>query len=244
MIVLLTDFGREGPYVGQMTAVLHRMAPEVAVVDLMADAPPNDPKMSAYLLAAYGGEFPPGTVFLCVVDPGVGGPRAPGYMELDGKFFVGPDNGLFEIVDRRAAGRGIWKDILWHPAELSASFHGRDLFAPVAARLARGMPVEARMRERDRSAYRDWPDDLHAIVYIDAFGNAMSGLRAAVMSQQAVLHVNGHRIGSARTFGDVSPGVPFWYKNANGLVEIAINRGRADRVLGLSIGTEFSASGV
>lgn len=244
MIVLLTDFGREGPYVGQMTAVLRRLAPEIAVVDLLADAPAHDPRMAAYLLAAYAGEFPAGTVFLCVVDPGVGGQRPAGYLELDGKFFVGPDNGLFEIVGRRAKGRGVWQDVLWRPAAISASFHGRDLFAPVAARLARGMPVDARERKREPLDRGDWPDDLRAVIYIDAFGNAMTGMRAAMLSPNAVLQVHGHRIAQARTFGDVPPGSPFWYKNANGLVEIAVNRGRANQVLGLAIGAEFSVNEV
>ena len=101
MIVLFTDFGLSGPYVGQMKAVLHREAPGVAVVDLFADAPAFDPRRSAYLLAAYATEFPPPTVVLAVVDPGVGGERRPVVVEADGRRFVGSDNGLFELVWRR-----------------------------------------------------------------------------------------------------------------------------------------------
>jgi len=137
MIVLFTDFGLDGPYVGQMKAVLHRDAPGVPVIDLFADAPAFDAKRSAYLLAAYAEEFPAPTVFLAVVDPGVGGARRPLMVEADGRRYVGPDNGLFEIVWRRARRRR-GGAITWRPERLSASFHGRDLFAPVAARLAVG----------------------------------------------------------------------------------------------------------
>src|SRR5215813_10875058 len=102
MIVLFTDFGLEGPYTGQVKTVLYQTAPGVAIVDLFADAPAGRPKPAAYLLAAYGTWFPPGTVLLAVVDPGVGGPRAAVIVEAGGRWYVGPDNGLFEIVIRRA----------------------------------------------------------------------------------------------------------------------------------------------
>jgi hypothetical protein len=137
MIVLFTDFGLHGPYVGQMRAVLHQMAPGTPVIDLFADAPVGNPRASAYLLAAYAAWFSAGTVFLCVVDPGVGGVRPAIILEADGKWYVGPGNGLFELVQRRAETTQSF-DITWHPERLSASFHGRDLFAPVAAILARG----------------------------------------------------------------------------------------------------------
>jgi hypothetical protein len=102
MIVLFTDFGLSGPYTGQMKAVLHQMAPGMPVIDLFADAPVGNPKASAYLLAAYAAWFPAGSVFLCVVDPGVGGARPAMILEADGRWYVGPGNGLFELVQRRA----------------------------------------------------------------------------------------------------------------------------------------------
>src|SRR5947209_2568791 len=98
MIVLFTDFGLAGPYTGQVNAVLHETAPCVLVISLFADAPAGRPKASAYLLAAYAAWFPAGTVFLCVVDPGVGGARRPVIVEADCRLYVGPDNGLFELV--------------------------------------------------------------------------------------------------------------------------------------------------
>jgi S-adenosyl-L-methionine hydrolase (adenosine-forming) len=232
MIVLFTDFGLQGPYTGQMKAVLHRMAPSVPVIDLFADAPAGNPKASAYLLAAYAPWFAAGTTFLCVVDPGVGGARPPVVVEADGRWYVGPGNGLFELVERRAAKTRSW-DIDFKPQHLSASFHGRDLFAPAAATLARGEPPPGRPRAQPRA---DWPDDLAEIVYVDHFGNAMTGLRAAMLPPDTRLAVAGRVLERARTFSDRPPGTAFWYENSNGLAEIAVNQGRADRDLGLAIG--------
>ncbi len=235
MIVLFTDFGLAGPYTGQVKAVLARLAPPVPVIDLFADAPMRNPKAAAYLLAAYAAWFPAGTVFLAVIDPGVGGGRAALALEADGRWYVGPGNGLFEIVRRRAAATRVF-EITRRPPRLSASFHGRDLFAPVAARLAQGAPPQGEPRPATFDRYSAWPDDLAEIVYIDHFGNAMTGLRAALVPAGATLLADGCRIAHGRTFSEVGAGSPLWYENSNGLAEIAVNRGRADS-LGLVIGT-------
>ena len=224
MIVLCTDFGLAGPYTGQVKAVLARAAPGVPVIDLFADLPPFQPKLAAYLLAAYATWFEPGDVILAVVDPGVGSGRGALIVEADGRWYVGPDNGLFELVLRRAARARAWR-IDWRPERLSASFHGRDLFAPVAARLARGEPPPGPAAEPLR--FPDWPDDLASIVYVDHYGNAMTGFRAAVLSPETELEVADVRIARARTFSDVPEGQPLWYENANGLAEIALNDGSA-----------------
>jgi S-adenosyl-L-methionine hydrolase (adenosine-forming) len=235
LIVLFTDFGLHGPYTGQMKAVLHQMAPSIPIIDLFADAPAGNPKPSAYLLAAYAVWFAAGTVFLCVVDPGVGGTRPAIILEADGRWYVGPGNGLFELVQRRAGKMRSW-DIDWKPDRLSASFHGRDLFAPVAAMLARGEPPPGTPRNDDADRQAEWPDDLGEIVYIDHFGNAMTGLRVAQLPRAARLVVKGRILERAKTFSDRQPGTAFWYENSNGLAEIAVNQRRADRELGLSIG--------
>jgi len=235
MIVLFSDFGLTGPYTGQVKAVLAREAPGVPVIDLFADAPAFDPQMSAYLLAAYTGEFPAGSVFICVVDPGVGTDRRPLVVVADGRWFVGPDNALFELVRRRAKTVRVWA-IDWRPARLSASFHGRDLFAPVAARLARGEPVTGTPLDAMAIARPDWPNELARIVYVDAYGNAMTGVRAASLPDGASLIAGGRAVRRGRTFADVPPGEALWYENSNGLAEIAVNCGRADQDFGLSVG--------
>lgn len=99
---LFTDFGLAGPYVGQMKGRLLTLAPATAVIDLMHDAPAFDPRSAAYLLAALVPEWPADMVVMAVVDPGVGGARRPLVAEIDGRWFVGPDNGLFELLWRRA----------------------------------------------------------------------------------------------------------------------------------------------
>ena len=240
MIVLFTDFCRAGPYVGQMRAVLHQEAPGVPVVELFSEAPAFAAKASAYLLAAYAPEFPAGSVFLSVVDPGVGGPRAALAMLADGRWYVGPDNGLLAIVARRAGTASAW-EITWAPERLSASFHGRDLFAPVAARLALGERPPGAPRPVPAEA---WPDDPAEVIYIDGFGNVMTGLRASVLPDGAVLQAGGRPLRRARTFSDLAPGEAFWYENANGLAEIAVNRGRADRSLGLEVGGAVAVEGI
>jgi S-adenosylmethionine hydrolase len=239
IIVLFTDFGLEGPYTGQVKTVLHQIAPGVPVVDLFADLPAAKPRPAAYLLAAYGGWFPPGTIFLAVVDPGVGGERAAVVVDAGARWYVGPDNGLLELVMRRAGRARSWEIPAPHEA-ISASFHGRDLFAPVAGLLARGDPPNGRLRPTELSRRPDWPDDLPEIVYIDRFGNAITGMRAALTPDEARLAVAGRVLARRRTFSDVPAGEAFWYENSNGLAEIAVNAGRADAALGLTIGTSVA----
>lgn len=235
MIVLFTDFGTEGPYLGQMKAALAREAPREPVIDLFANAPGFDAQSAAYLLAAYSTEFAADTVFIAVVDPGVGSERRAAAVQADGRWFVGPDNGLFNVVAMRA--RAVrWWDITWRPERLSASFHGRDVFAPVAARLARGEAPPGQAMEPKLRTRRGWPEDLARIIYIDCYGNAMTGLRASKLLVDSQLEINGHRLRRERTFSAVPIGHGFWYENANGLAEIAVNQGRADQVLDIALG--------
>jgi S-adenosylmethionine hydrolase len=146
---------------------------------------------------------------------------------------------LFELVERRARTARRF-DIAFTPERLSASFHGRDLFAPVAAMLARGDEPPGRPRSDDADRRPDWPDDLGEVVYVDHYGNALTGLRAAALAPDARLAAAGRVLERARTFGDRPPGTAFWYENSNGLVEIAVNQGRADRTLGLAIGSAIA----
>ena len=244
MIVLFTDFGLTGPYIGQVKAALLNLAPGTDVIDLFADAPAHNPKAAAYLLATYVEEFPAGTVFLCVVDPGVGGDRAPGVLWADERWYVGPDNGLFELVARRAKFEVRWWEITWRPDRLSATFHGRDLFAPVAARIATESAVDGvpGTVERPVESIRrhEWPDDLHEIVYIDGFGNAITGIRASTIPPEVDISASDACIKHARTFSDVSPGTAFWYESSNGSVVIGVNQNRADTVLGLKLGAPIT----
>src|SRR5690606_29363865 len=142
---------------------------------------------------------------------GVGGARRPVMLHADGRWYVGPDNGLFHIVGRRAH-RAETHAITWRPPRLSRSFHGRDLFAPAAARLARGDTVPSVICQ-PAVPEGEWPDDLPAVVYVDHYGNAMTGLRAAKFPRDAVLAIAGRQLQHAEVFSAVTPGLPFWYEN-------------------------------
>ncbi len=230
MILAFTDFGFSGPYLGELRCAALREAPDVAYVDLLADAPAFRPDLAAYLLAALALRLQPGDVLLGVVDPGVGTERAALAVEVDDYWLVGPDNGLFEIAMRRAARVRAYR-ITWRPRTLSTSFHGRDLFAPVAARLALGhrrglAPVEPSRRPA-------WPDDLDRIVHVDHYGNLLTGRRAQTLDETALLEVAGQTVRRARTFAAVGAGDLFWYENSSGLVEIAENGGSAAAALGI-----------
>ena len=235
MIVLSTDFGLEGPYTGQVEAVLHEHAPGVPLIHLFSDLPPYAIQSAAYLLPAFIGRFAPGTIFLCVVDPGVGSARPGVTVRIDGRWFVGPNEGLFALLARRAEVVECWQLPVSDAA--APSFHGRDVFAPEVARLARGLEPGGTAIEAVTLERPEWPDDLAQIVYIDRFGNAMSGLRSSTVAAEAVIAVNGHTLKSGRTFADNQPGTAFWYENSNGLIELAVNQGRADELLGLTIGS-------
>jgi S-adenosylmethionine hydrolase len=231
-IALVTDFGPGGPYVGQMRLRLAELAPGTPVVDLVCDLPPFRPDLAAYLLPALVRDVPSGTLYLCVVDPGVGGDRLALSVCADGDLFVGPDNGLLALVARRAADPEV-RRVDWRPARLSASFHGRDLFAPVAAVLANGRQPEATRVDLAGMVGSDWPDELPRILYADPYGNLVTGVRSSGLSRQSRVEAGGRALGFARTFCEVPPGEAFWYENAFGMVELAVNQGRADRALGL-----------
>jgi S-adenosylmethionine hydrolase len=242
VIALFTDFGLEGPYLGQVQAVLHTQAPGIPVVNLMADLPPFAVEPAAYLLPAFAEPFPDGTVFLAVVDPGVGTERPGVVVETERFRFVGPGNGLFDVVCRRAARARVWR--LPEPAaDVSASFHGRDVFAPVAARIASGRWSGGEPMPMDWRRLDALPDEHAAVAYVDRYGNAMTGVRAVALGPRATVVVMGRRLARARTFGEVAPGEAFWYANSNGLVEIAVREGSAARALGLRVGTPVRIDG-
>jgi len=242
LILLFTDFGTDGPYLGQMEAAILGESLQSRVVNLLSDAPCGDPRASAYLLGALAGVMPGGCVVAAVVDPGVGGERAPLLVEADGRTFIGPDNGLLSRVAARGQEVRAAR-IDWRPESLSDSFHGRDLFAPVAAGLSKGQQMATSALPVERLAGWDWPDELAEVVYVDRYGNAMTGLNASNVPRAQHLAVAGESLAYARTFSAVPPGQAFWYENSCGLVEIAVNQARADRQLGLGVGTAVSLTG-
>jgi len=256
MIYMATDFGRRGPYVGSLHAVLQRAAPAVPRIDLMHDLPRTDPRRAAFLLERLMPVVECGSVLLAVVDPGVGGPRRPLIASAAGRWLVGPDNGLFEMILRRHAPFRRW-EILEQPATTAKTFHGRDLFAPVAARLAVALAdgqiphlpeavVKVRALQGDEPRPGgDWPDDLAEVIYIDDFSNAMTGLDGKKLDKRARIVIAGKAGGIEyrESFSAAPGGAAFWYVNSLGLVEIAVNRGSAAGRLSLAPGSGFEIDG-
>jgi len=239
MIVLFTDYGRRGPYTALLQSVIQRQAPGTLVIDLLSDAPAFNIKASAYLLAAFVDQFPSGTIFVAVVDPGVGGERLPVVVEADGYWFVGPHNGLFDVIISRAEQVSI-REIDTRDFQLSDSFHGRDIFAPVAAGLAVNNKPVATGELDALPLVCGWADGLYEVIYIDDFGNAFTGLSADRLEHDSRLVVSGREIPYGRTFSDMPESALFWHVNSVGLVEISANQASAENLLNLQVGTAIN----
>jgi hypothetical protein len=235
MIVLFTDFGWQDPYVGQMKAVLSRLAPDAPIIDLLHAVPDFNAHAGAHLIDALRHGFPARCVFLCVVDPGVGGPRQPIVIEADGQWFVGPDNGLLTVVAGRSKQVRYWR-IDWRPEALSSSFHGRDLFAPIAAALGNGPFPADKLSPINAPEVQFDTAELPRIIYIDHYGNGWTGIRAGLLEDVATLEIKGRSLPRKVVFHEAAKGEAFWYINSAGLAEIAINRGNAAGLLALNVG--------
>jgi S-adenosylmethionine hydrolase len=235
MIVLFTDFGTHDPYVGQVKAKFAELAPSQQVVDLLHQAPDYNPHAGAHLIAAFAPTFPPGSVFLCVVDPGVGTERDGVVIMAGGHWFVGPDNGLLSIVASRNSDTKRWR-ITWQPEGLSNTFHGRDVFAIIAALIAKGEFPDDKLDNKTSLHVEFDQGDLSRVIYIDHFGNAWTGLRGAGIPLGSRIVARDGEFQHAHTFGFVGKGEGFWFVNSVGLVELAINRGNASENLGIKVG--------
>lgn len=237
MIYLFTDFGHTGPYIGELRAALLHKNPQSPVVDLMHDVPVYLADYGAILLAALAKRFRPNDACLAIVDPGVGhAQRRPLLVEADGVIFCGPDNGLLNPVIQRATDCRV-SEILWRPDHLSDSFHGRDLFAPALMRFLAGEELACKALDFAELAQKDRAEALAEVIYIDRFGNGITGLDANRLQPNQILLVCGQAVTYARTFSEVVEGTIFWYKNSMGLVEIACNQGNAAQQLGMTLST-------
>jgi S-adenosyl-L-methionine hydrolase (adenosine-forming) len=242
LLVLFTDFGAGDLYVPQVKLALAAEGIALArIVDLLHDAPAFDVKASAHLLAALFERVPREAALMAVVDPGVGSDRGAAVLRADDRWLVGPDNGLLCVVAARASRCEYW-NIHWRPPTLAPSFHGRDLFAPIAAALARGEFPRDRLARVERLDVELSALDLHEVIYIDHYGNAFTGIRAASIASAARLRIADRIIAHANVFSAVPHGEVFWYQNSSGLVEIAANGAAAAQALSLRVGTPIKIS--
>lgn len=240
VVTLLTDYGLHDSYVAEVKAVLVSRAPQVTLVDVTHDVPAGDVRAGQYLLARAWHRFPVGTVHLAIVDPGVGTGRRALAGAAAGHFFLGPDNGLLSSLPEATR----WVDLAV-PAGAAATFHGRDVFAPAAARLANGAAIEelgppAAEVVRSPLPVPVWDGAawLGEVVYVDRFGTLVTNLPADAVEPGVRLVVGDREVGTLRrTFGDVDPGHLVAFVGSGGTIEIAVRGGSAVRLLGAGVGT-------
>lgn len=247
IITLLTDYGTADSYVGELKGVLLSQAPGAILVDLTHEVSPGDVVGAAYVLARTWHRYPQGSVHLVVVDPGVGTARPALALRAGGHGFVGPDNGLFGSL---AEAPDLEIVTLAVPERASNTFHGRDVFAPAAAALARGVPLlELGRISTERLTLLPVSTPVHEgktvvgeVTYVDRYGNLVTNLTASVVPSYAILELDSLVIGPLRaTFSDVPPGGLVAYIGSGGCVEIAVRGGSAARRLGLGVGGKIRA---
>lgn len=251
VIALLSDFGLQDHYVGTMKAVLAKLAPNAKVIDIGHQVPPFDRIQAGLLLYQSYRYFPRKSVFVAVVDPGVGSDRKAILVETEDYFFLGPDNGVLAMALAEQKLRRIvhLKNEKYFLQPLSATFHGRDLFAPAAAHLVQGLSAEFFGPElTDYARIPEFvpgfaPERLTGqILAFDRFGNAITNLSKAFVQRhhhgdELRAEVSGHELrGLKSCFTDAAPGEPLLYFGSGGLVEIAVRLGSAEAQLGLKRG--------
>lgn len=238
LITLFTDFGTADGYVAEMKGVLYELAPNADVVDLSHDVPPQGVEHARLAVARYWRRFPANTVHLVVVDPGVGSERAALAVASDGRYLVGPDNGVLSPAllfgDARALRLAV-------PAHAAPTFHGRDVFAPAAAALAAGAAIDTLGVPFATPVIRRTPNAVHGpdgallgeVIAIDRFGNLVTNL---VTTGDHFVEFARRRLPLRLTYRDVAPGTLVAMVGSSGLVEIAVRDGHAAHSLGAEVG--------
>jgi len=252
LIVLLTDFGLRDGFVGTMKGAILRINPNATIVDLTHEIPPQDVGAAAYVLWSSYSFFPRGTVFVVVVDPGVGTERRILCAEGRDHFFLAPDNGVLKYLKADGALIRAWevRNDRYFLSHLSSTFHGRDIFAPVAARISLGLdPSKLGGRVALRARGREFIF-LHRkgnvtfrgnVIYIDRFGNLITNLRVRpekeFSSRNVIVTVKSRVIrGLVSAYAQGSPNKPVALLNSSNLLEIGVKNGSASRVLRAKVG--------
>ena len=244
IITLLTDFGIQDSYVAEMKGVLLTRAPDTQVVDISHQVSPGDIKAAQYLLSRTWNHFPRGTIHVAVVDPGVGTERRALAAESTGHRFLAPDNGLLSFLpeDARFFSLPVSRDA-------APTFHGRDVFAPAAATLVLGEPIESLGAKVTHPVRTPLPAPRVAaaeisgeVIYVDRYGTLVSNIPSSAVKPGARIHVGGIDAGPVRrTFADVARGAVVAFGGSGGTVEIAVRDGSAARRLGVTVGAEVRA---
>ena len=243
IVTFTTDFGFSDGYVGAMKGVVLSLSPSATLVDITHGIAAQDVVGGAMALAQAVPLFPPGTIHVAVVDPGVGGTRADVVVEAGGFMFVGPDNGLLSLAAPPPRRIHRIDAATFRREPVSPTFHGRDVFAPTAGRLAAGLPPSAagpplpELVELDAPLVRRLGDRVEgAVTHVDGFGNLLTSLMASVIPPDARVEVLGQggafRPTFGTTFADVSPGALVAYVGSSGYLEIGLRDGSAAELTG------------
>jgi S-adenosylmethionine hydrolase len=251
-IALLSDFGTRDWFVASMKGVIMTVNPRALIVDINHDVPAGDIAAGAFNLLACHASFPKGTVFVAVVDPGVGSRRAAIAVRAGGYVFVGPDNGLFSlIIDNyyKSEVRSL-ENVRYFQKEISSTFHGRDIFAPVGAHLSRGVAFEKLGPKMKNIVPLTTVPAAHAakkniagsVIHIDRFGNAITNISSSLASQAKRIRVKGRTVPLCGCYSDVGQGKPVAVIGSCGFVEVSVNRGNAAQKLRLKIGDPVTVS--
>jgi S-adenosylmethionine hydrolase len=250
IITLTTDFGTVDPFVGIMKGVIATIHPEAQVVDISHGVPPQDLVAGALVLRHSVSYFPRGTIHVAVVDPGVGGNRRPLLIQCDGNYFIGPDNGVLSLALEGKTPTGIihLSNPRYHLQPTSASFHGRDIFAPVAAHLSRGVAADLLGETVSDFVRLEWPKALRTadkidgkIIYIDSFGNLFTNIRdrdlQGLPNDKIVISLGNQMVqGLASSYAAVTGEKLLAVINSWGLLEIALYKDSAQRHTGAKLG--------
>lgn len=247
IITLLTDFGTRDWFVPSMKGVILNLAPRARIVDLTHEIPPQDVRSGAFVLAASARLFPKGTIHVAVVDPGVGGERKAVTVKTRNFIFIGPDNGALSLALRNEEVmeiRSLENPRLFRQP-VSNTFHGRDIFAPVAAHLARGVKLSSigPRLSRITSLPAAEPSVTKSVVrgeviYIDRFGNLITNIAAKHLSSRAVIQSSRHLIrGLSTSYSETKRGHAVALINSLNLLEIGVCDGNAAKFLNASVGT-------
>jgi len=257
VITITTDFGHKGPFAAVMQGVIICRFPEARVIDLAHDIPAQWPPEAGFWVSRAYKYFPPGSVHVAIVDPGVGTERDILIVDYDGHYFLAPDNGLLGRMLDDTDGARVYKldmDALdqFGLATPSATFHGRDIFAPVAAELAAGRTTPAAIGKPTSDWIPAWLEnpDVSAtrvagvVVTVDSFGNLISNIEERHLQQfrEPVAHIGGHEIPMLQTYGRAQPGDYLALVNSFGVVEIARAEGNAADGLGVDRGAPVTVT--
>lgn len=252
-IALITDFGLDDYFVGAMKGVILSINPQAAIIDITHTIRPQDIRSAAFTLAACRWDFPKGTIFAAVVDPGVGSQRRAILAEAENRLFVAPDNGLLSLIlnDAREPGETArvseLKNERYFRHPISRTFHGRDVFAPVAAHLSKGVePGDFGPEITDfvcfpasRPHINDRGGIEAEIIHIDRFGNLITNLRADDLPERFEMQIGGRGINRlTEFFAEAAKGEIFAIIGSAGYIEIAVNRDSAARLLAARTGNK------